>query len=810
MKKIILAILAVILTGAAAYLVYLNEAVLPEKIKTALIDGFERSTGGKITLSSAKLSPLGGLVIKDLAILDNDVEMISSREVVCGLSFIPIFKKQIAVTAIRFNSPRILVTRLPDNSTSLEKLLITKPISIFDGRLELVILRIVISKGEIDFRDSALTHPFEKKIKNADAHLKFALPAKAVFSTNFEIQSKVPMIVKASGEYNIIDKGFSAKIEARDFYPKDFAPYCQGLTLPDGLVDVSAHLNAKDGIFAADTDLSAMSLKFQQENINADLNCALKTKMKYNFADRAFTCTGRMEVRNLGLSNVEAIGAIHDIRGVVDFTEKDFSFSGVTATVAGIPVKAKAFMKDFSAPVLEIDMNASTDLALMERILKEKFGMNIPVDFRGASDLYLGLKYKMPAKELPLVDGRLDVKDAMLKTGYNPAPLEGMTGRVSFTRNQLAWSNLRFRFTGSDYVSSGVLTNFDKPGIQLKLDSNAMSIESLASINDKIITLSGLSGRYEDYGFSIAGVIDVSDPQDTKLDINGTLKFDLAEDKEPFKGLKEKFKDAKPSGNVTALFNLKGGAKDLANCPLDAEVKSDLLGLYGFSMNDLEMIFSKRNGIVDIKRLRSSLYGGTLEASGLIDLVSKDAPYQINADIKGMKIERIKKDTAFKDADISGTIQAHLGCKGFSNDLDRFGAWGKVNIFDGKLWQLNLFRGIGTLLFKSDFSSVLFKEGSCDFSFKNRSLFADNLVLKSDLLNLSGTVRTGADNSISAFLKAEFTYDGLDAANVSNLAGAIERYSIVEISGTLKDPKFKLKADLSNIARDLAENFFQR
>jgi hypothetical protein len=189
-------------------------------------------------------------------------------------------------------------------------------------------------------------------------------------------------------------------------------------------------------------------------------------------------------------------------------------------------------------------------------------------------------------------------------------------------------------------------------------------------------------------------------------------------------------------------------------------------------------------------------------------MTSKDVSYQMNAELKNIKIEELKKDTKFKDRDISGIIRSKFGLKGFSNDMSLFSAWGRVDISRGRLWQLNLFRGIGTLLFRSDFSNVVFEEGSFDFLVKDKVFFTNNLSMKSSLLELNGAVKIGFDKSIAASLSATFTDEGVDAARTSGIAGAIERYSVIEAKGTLDEPNVKVRPDLTAVVSDIADNFF--
>ena len=63
---------------------------------------------------------------------------------------------------------------------------------------------------------------------------------------------------------------------------------------------------------------------------------------------------------------------------------------------------------------------------------------------------------------------------------------------------------------------------------------------------------------------------------------------------------------------------------------------------------------------------------------------------------------------------------------------------------------------------------------------------------------------------VTASLKAEFTDEGVDAASGNNIAGAIERYSVIDVKGTLDKPEYKLRPDLSNVAGDIADTFFSQ
>ena len=788
--------------------VYFDEVIFPQKIKHGLIEGFRLATGKSIELSGAKLDLFKGLVIKDLAILDNDLWVIKAKEADCRFLIFPLFKKQIIITSLELESAQIFLERRKDNSFDIVETFFKEPI-LLNGEYSLTILRIILSKAAVNYKDSALDPAFTKDIKNVFLNARLSLPDKVAFDAEFELPSKLACQFKVNGEYKALKKEMSLDIKAKDLYFKEFAPYFKGQNadLPEGRADIEVAIKAGNDILNADITMTSLGLDFSQDRIKADLNCALKAKAQYDFNKKRLLYSGDLDIKNLALSGLEYVDKIDDIRGKAIFTESRFLSKNLTCTLVGLPITAVADLTDFKTGSLNIDIRSLAELGMLKGILKNRFSIKLPAELSGPGDLNLRLEYKVPIKEMPMVSGHVDISGAKITLDYNKIPLDNVKGRFKFTSNQLLWEGLTFEHMDADYSSSGTLTNFEKPGIDITLDSEKLSVRSLLAVNDNFLTISRFEGHYEDTEFSIYGDLDTADPAKITAELNGMIKFGLDENKELLKRFENIMKDSKPSGRLTAKFTLKGNINDLVSCTADVDVSGGRISLYGFKMENFTMSYMQRNSVMDIVKMQASLYGGTLDGSGRCDLVSKDGAYQIKAEVKNLKIEKIKLDTEFKDYDISGSIYSQFGFKGYSGDPAKFSAWGRINISNGKLWQLDLFRGIGSLVFRRDFGSVIFREGDCDFSIKDKVISASDINLRSDLLDISGVARIGFDNSIAASLKAEFTDEGVDA---SNMAGAIERYSIMEVSGTLKEPKFKIRPDLSNIVSDIAEGLFQQ
>ena len=101
----------------------------------------------------------------------------------------------------------------------------------------------------------------------------------------------------------------------------------------------------------------------------------------------------------------------------------------------------------------------------------------------------------------------------------------------------------------------------------------------------------------------------------------------------------------------------------------------------------------------------------------------------------------------------------------------------------------------------------MFREGHCDFNIGDRSIYTDEITLKSELLDLYGPVKIGFDTSVDATIKAELSDDALESGARQNIAAALGKYTLIKVTGTLKEPKYKMRPDVGNIVESIAEQF---
>jgi len=624
----------------------------------------------------------------------------------------------------------------------------------------------------------------------------------------------LPIKLGSSGEYNILEKKLTAKVLVKDFSPEEFSGYYRawGINLSEGNIDGLLDILLKESNLDISLNVQSKGLLFSQGKIKARLNLEASSNLQYNLKDKQVGYSGIVKVTHSEITGVDFVEKISAVNGSVKFDHSGLSSENLSADIFGIPIKAKAGLSDFSNPLLNIDFSSKVGLNVLSGILKDKFSLVLPGTVKGEANLSVKIESKLPLTGLPQVKGELELVNAALKLERVNSVFEDLSGKLQFSPSQVEWSALSFKYGNVFYKTNGKVTNFSAPLVALGVVSEKFSLSSDFAINGKTIKFSKFNGKYVNSGFSVLGEIDLADPENIGTNINAALNIDLNDAKELFKNLKVPIEQINPKGVVLTECSLKGKIKDLKSCEISAQLSSGGLSLYGLKSGDFLLNYKQANGIVDISNMRLSLYDGTVDLTGKMNLASVNLPYWINIDLQGIKIEKLKMDTPIKDKDISGVLQAQAKINGFSNDLSKISGAGKIFITDGKLWELNLFKGLGQLLFTKDFASINFSEGYCGFNVQDKFIFTDNLRLKSALTDITGSAKIGFDSSIDASLNVEVLSDAPATGTIKDLTTAIlgqaGRFGVIKITGSLGEPKFRFKPAVMDIFKGLKDSLF--
>ncbi len=720
MIKKILILTGIFIILMSAGISYFNRVYLPVKIKSLIIKALQEQTQKKVTLGSLQFNIFKGLVLKNLAIADAEKTIISVEEASCSFLIWPFFKKQIIIPGIDIKSAKVFLERRADNTFNLSDLFFPKPAQKASAKPQgVLIYKIHLSRSRIDFQDSYFTPAFTKSVDNINLVLNLSLPAAVKFNLKAEIPTQaLPIKISATGQYKIREKQLLSKVNIEDLSPKEFPNYYQnfGIFLAQGLIDARIDISLKNNLLNADLDAESKGLKFLAGLAGCMVKGDIKAHFKYDLKSKLLNYSGKLNLLSSDISGLPDIGTIKNISGTFNFDNSAVSADKLNADLWGIPVEAKLKLVDFKKPLLDIKLLASPDLNSLKNILSDKFKITFPAEVKGNSRLALDYQGRIFSKELPQINGKLDISDASLKFEKIKHPFEAINGRLILSLTQLNWENLIFKYSGVDYRSSGVLNNFQSPAIKLGLDSSDLSLQSIFALNGKLIDIREFSGKYFNSDFSLAGNASFADSSAVQAEINGILNVDLEDLEKYLKQQKDQLVKIKPQGKVQVKLALSGNLNNIKSCRVKANLSSPALSAYGLKSSDFLMEYIQLDSLLDIPVLRLSLYDGTLDAAAKVNLDSANLAFWVEANIQNVKLERLKLDTPAKGQDISGAIQAQAKFSGFFGDLSKLSGQGQILVSEGKLWQLNFFKGIGKLIFISDFTNVVCHQGGCSVS----------------------------------------------------------------------------------------------
>lgn len=797
----------------AAGIIYLNRVILPIKVKSLIIDNLQDLTQKKVSLKELQLNIFKGLVLRDLSIYDETKTFLELKEASCTFFILPVFKKMIIIPTVRIKSPNLFLKRRPDNTFNIQdiisKITAKKPKSKFT----ISVYKISVSNATLQFEDDTFPEAFTKSMQNLNINLSLSLPASVKFKFKAEISANPVMKMSGMGEFIIPREEWRAKISLQNLSPKEFTGYCRnlGINVSEGLLDSLINLKVKDKILYLNLEAGNRNLLFNKDKISARLSSKVKADIKYALQDKQLDFSGKAQILNAKLSGLDYVGEIGNINGEIAFNNSGISADRLLADFEGAPIQARLNFSDFKNPLLKLNVTSSPNLDLLTRILQDKFNIGIPAQLNGGSKLSLDLNAKEGVLQL---SGSLDFLNATAKLEKINSELEEINGGLWFSRNGLKWQDLNLKYQGQYYKTSGTLTNFESPGVRLTLVSKDLFLESGFSVNKQLVNFLKFSGKYIDSEFSITGTLNTAAPSRIEADLAGSSDIRLENLRSALNKYREQIEQIRPSGIVHAQFNLKGNIGDFKTLAIDAAFSAPSVSAYGLKASDFFINYSQADGLIDIPLMRLSLYGGTVEANAKMNLNSDNLPYWVAADIKDVEIEKLKLDTEAKEEDIAGTIRAQFKISGFNDDISKLSGAGHISIADGKLWQLNLFKGLGKLLFAKDyFAQIIFHEGSCDILVRDKYISTDNLRLKSDITNLSGSVKIGFDNSIDASLNVQVQDELVPVSGTfkditTAIIGEAGRFGIIKISGTLKEPKYKFRPAVGDIINGLKKAIF--
>ncbi|MBP7216948.1 MAG: hypothetical protein KBA46_06665, partial [Candidatus Omnitrophica bacterium] len=117
------------------------------------------------------------------------------------------------------------------------------------------------------------------------------------------------------------------------------------------------------------------------------------------------------------------------------------------------------------------------------------------------------------------------------------------------------------------------------------------------------------------------------------------------------------------------------------------------------------------------------------------------------------------------------------------------------------------------VLFDQDFfTNIIFRKGYCNFVVQDQNIATNNLVLKSNVADMNGSVKIGFDSSLDASLDVHVLDEMVPLTGTfkdvtTAIVGQAGRFGVIKISGTLQEPKYKFKPAIVDLFKGIKEVF---
>jgi len=821
-RKIIIGIVLILLFLIAAGILYLNNVYLPVKVKSRLANSLATFLNYNVEIEKLKYSLIRGAVIQNIVIYDKvkdkDNTILTVKEASFHILFLPLIKeRKLIIPTMHIDSPNFNIRYRQDKSFNFSRIFLPqpKPQSKPKIKFSFLIYKINISDGKGIFEDESFAPKFSKTIQDLDIVLGIKQLTKVSFLMEGKLLTGKGGITALTlrGDYNFLSKEVNSKLNFANLVIPEFNQYLKmlPLSIASGTIDNSAlEVKFKDNLISMKGAISTKGLSLKKADLALMGDINIEPDLSYAIDKKAFDYKANIKFIQANLNGMQYIDKINNISGDIGLAKNKLWTDNLRLQAMDSGFTLKGAVENFSNPYIKLNFKS-------EQLNLEKIAAILPYKTEGlnlsgtaAADINLeGYLGKPPLD----IQASLQLNDAKLETVLLKEPLNNIKGKVDFTHDSVNWLNLSFNYLNLAYTSSGKLVSFKTPQITFGLNSKDLDLKSDIKIKDKAVRIIALKGQYINSKFDVEGNIDTQDNINPALDLLTNLNLNLS-DAFVFlpASLIENLKKIKLDGILNIKGTLTGKVKDYKNWNLSLKAASDTFSVYNLKFTDLAFNLDQKDGQININRFIASGYSGTVNLDFISDL-KPDAPaYFLKLNGSGIDLAKLKLDTGAKDKDIAGTLNISADLNGNFKDLASLKGNGSLSIKDGKLWQFNLFKGLGELFLLPDYEKIMFKEALGEFNIGDKSISTENLKLTSDQLSLDCKGTLGFDGTLDFTIYTQANKNLIrDSTDIRKFTAAIlgelSSALTIRVSGTIQQPKYKIIPVVVDLIKNIKDFF---
>ncbi len=811
-KKILFSFIILILFLVFGLLIYINNFLAPVTLKSKIISELEKKFQAKVRIENIRYNLFNGLIIQNIGIYQEGQNhpFISAKEINLNPLLLPLLHKKIIIPLVRIQSPNVYLELDKDKKFRQIEFSQSAKTAKEDNRFLLSILKISISEGELYFKDGSVKPDFTRQLTSIKIGAEIGLPRQI----KFLIQAKIinternPSFLHAQGEYGLDDKKLNSNIKLNNFMASEYIAYLKNLPvlLAKGRLDAELNVKKQENLLdiSGSINSKATVLRDEKFSFSGDLN--IKPSIQYDLENKTAKYNGKVQIAQGKFVGLKITKEINEIQGDIYIAQSLARTTNLKAIVFDSPLEITGLLENFHKPLIKLKIvsNQVKLSSLTSLLSNPPSGLAV----LGNARLVMNLDYNTDEPALK-IKGIAQVNAVSLKLSQTQKdPFENIKGAVVFSNSGLNWPSMFFNYKQVSYKTTGALKDFKVPQINCWLDSRNLSLKSSLTIRDKLAEINNFEGKYLQSTFNAKGSFNIAT---SLIDINGEADLYL----ENIMAIcpdnaRQKLLKLKPNGLLKIEGTVAGSIKEPKNLETNLKLNSETFSIYGLKINNTRCSLKQASGLININDFVAKSYDGRINTQFSLDLNQSSPAYAVKYTLEAIDLAQLKNDTAFKGKDLSGILNIKGQLNGLIDNADALKGNGYLTVKNGKLWEINLFKGLGEFLFLPIYQKISFSDIDADFFIEDKKVKFANSFLSGKMMELATDGYIGFDGALDMEMHAKISKSLIeDSPDLRKFGSMIFGNLLnIKITGSLQKPQYKVLPFPKALFKEV-QRFFQ-
>ncbi|MEK7849536.1 MAG: AsmA-like C-terminal region-containing protein, partial [Candidatus Omnitrophota bacterium] len=510
-----------------------------------------------------------------------------------------------------------------------------------------------------------------------------------------------------------------------------------------------------------------------------------------------FSYEGTAKIKSADISGIKNIGTVSDITSSLRFKNNDVIIEKSEMKALETTITAEGKIKQ---SILDLDLGGILDLQKLPSLLPKE--IELPAfDISGTANVKIHVRSDLAAETPPSISGEAKLENMDLTLPKKNLKFETESGRIKFdlAAQNIQWHIDAVKYLNETYSFDGALKNFDTPAVNVMLIGKILKLQSEFIKDGNVFQIASLKGQFKNSGLNIEGQLDGSMGN---MDMRGSVLLDISDIAGP-----------KYVGQCVLDVEASGPLKNYKNWNAKVVGHSKALKYSGYTIKNVALNYSQAQKEGFINGLSFDAYGGKGFIKGHVKFLDNTTAYSAKGILQDIDLSLLKLDIPMKDKNFYGTAALNISIQGKGSDPNSIKGNGAFVIKNGNVGEFNPLKGLGNFLFISRFNNIVFTHAQGDFSISDGYAATNNLELLGPQMGLMAEGKVSFDGTLDFLVNTQVSLPGPGGEiskverkateTISKAAGL----TAIKMTGTVKEPKYKLQPIAENIMKKLDEIF---